>query len=103
MCCSVLGTLQLIPKGGASGECALLQHFLDYRNHLMPFGRTTEAEFGLDGADLSLLVSSGPSYCPVQCLPLSLHSHPVGLHLPSFKQCVQSRQIHYSTWPCVPR
>jgi len=49
----VLDALQLIPKGVASGECALSQHFLECRNRLMPFGRTAETKLGLNGAALS--------------------------------------------------
>jgi len=49
----VLGALQLIPKGVASGECALSQHFLESHNRLMPFGRTAETKLGLNGAALS--------------------------------------------------
>ena len=49
----MLDALQLIPKGVASGECALSQHFLECRNHLMLFGRTAETKVGLNGAKLS--------------------------------------------------
>ena len=80
MCWSVLGALQLLPKGGASGDCALLQHFLKCRKYVMPFSRATVTEYGLDRVDLSFTSIIKSSYCLVQYLPPSLHSHPVGLH-----------------------